>query len=278
MAARYTLEPTLRDIYVEGLSDATIVKEALRVAGCRNAIVYVIDTVDVPPAILAARKLSDGNKGRVIALCQELEARGIVGNEATGIMDRDCDGVLGIVHASRMLLTTDYACMEMYFFDDIQLGRFCERFLHREAGLAGRLLALLRGPLVEVFFIRATNEAMALGLTWLATDRQVTVAKGALEFQPDIFIDRYLNSNSMLGEKAAFLAKRNQLRSKMDADPRHNIHGHDFVDLLSKCLQKEGIEKALADPLVIERSLPAGADFASLSAQPMFQALIARVR
>src|SRR5437660_239969 len=117
LAARYELEPTLRDVYVEGSFVVAMVDEALKQAGRHNAAVYEISTVDVPPEVLRKHGLPDGNKGRVIALCFELDGHVTLPNQVTGLVDRDYDAVLGRSYPNRLLLVTDYSCMEMYCFE-----------------------------------------------------------------------------------------------------------------------------------------------------------------
>ena len=66
LAARYELEPTLRDVYVEGAFDATVIGWVLREARCHNAAVYGIDTVNIPVAISSRYGLAEGSKGRIV--------------------------------------------------------------------------------------------------------------------------------------------------------------------------------------------------------------------
>jgi hypothetical protein len=47
LIARYELEPTLRDIYVEGYTDALFFRWFLQKSNATNAIVYEIDCVEI---------------------------------------------------------------------------------------------------------------------------------------------------------------------------------------------------------------------------------------
>ena len=43
LVARYELEPTLRDVYVEGRFDSAVLTWLFRERGCVDAVVYEID-------------------------------------------------------------------------------------------------------------------------------------------------------------------------------------------------------------------------------------------
>src|SRR5688500_9437013 len=107
LAARYENEPTLRDVYVEGEFDSTVVSWFFQEHGCDEVVVYEIDTVDVPVDVLKKCALDEGQKGRVIATCKELEAAGCPTQSVAGIVDRDCDALIGVTHNSPLLLFTD---------------------------------------------------------------------------------------------------------------------------------------------------------------------------
>jgi hypothetical protein len=71
LVTRYKLEPSLRYIYVEGLSDKRIFTKVFDHTGDRRAV-YEIDTVDVTNEMLESVFLTRGNKQEVIALCSYL--------------------------------------------------------------------------------------------------------------------------------------------------------------------------------------------------------------
>jgi hypothetical protein len=266
-------------VYVEGAFDAGMVSEVLKQAGCSNAAVYEISTVDVPLDILAKHGLPDGNKGRVIALCLELDALVRAPKQVTGLVDRDYDAFMGRAYTGRLLTFTDYACMEMYCFEEAVLERFCRLFVRKNGGLAAQLVAALAPVLQDLFFIRTVNEVLQLGLTWLDADKQCVVRREGLglELNQDKFVQKYLNKGEMISEKARFDAELVAIRAMASGDVRHHMHGHDFICLLAKCLHTIVRNKNLADADVIERALPAFVDHESLREAPMFAELIRRV-
>jgi hypothetical protein len=278
LAMRYELEPTLRDIYVEGAFDVSVVGEVLKQAGCHSAAVYEINVVDIPPELLGKHNLPDGNKGRVIALCFELDLQ--VANPAlvSGLVDRDYDRIVGRDYANRLLMFTDYSCMEMYFFDELVIERFCRIFLRRNGDLAIQLIRELTPILRDLFFIRATNEYLQLGLHWLEADKQCVFQNEVLELDRKTFVQKYLNKTAMLHELSRFNETLESFQTASDErEVRHQINGHDFVRLLAKRLHPIVRNKNIADADVIERVLPGFADYGQLSEAQMFATLISRV-
>jgi hypothetical protein len=90
LLARHELEPELDDVYVEGNFDKEILERIFSKRGIENRVVYEIDTIEVPPSLVASHKLSDGNKQRVIALARELSV--IEGDcSYRCLVDRDLD-------------------------------------------------------------------------------------------------------------------------------------------------------------------------------------------
>ena len=145
--------------------------------------------------------------------------------------------------------------MEMYFFSEGALERFLHFLVRKDGGLAARFVSTLTPVLQELFLIRATNESLDLRLSWLEVEKQCSVKKGAVQFDPDAFVHKYLNKGSKIGEKDRFQAERANLRMRATSDPKHHINGHDFIRLLAKLLHGVTRNKNLADPEVVERTL-----------------------
>src|SRR5262245_2279213 len=105
LITRYELEPALRDIYVEGDRDWFFLRWFFQSIGCRIPVVYMIEaTVNVPTRLLRQAGAS-GNRGRVIALCMEMEATlPPIARNVRGLVDKDYSELLGVMPSSRFLL------------------------------------------------------------------------------------------------------------------------------------------------------------------------------
>src|SRR5579864_8740671 len=105
VGAMYHLEPTLRDIYLEGPRDREFIKWFLACNNLEDVGVYDIATVE------AADNASDGgNRRRVIDFAYQLERQmpGVLTHRVACIVDADTDYILGVEHNCTLLLMTDY--------------------------------------------------------------------------------------------------------------------------------------------------------------------------
>lgn len=73
LVALYELEPTIRDVIVEGRDDVALVKWYLCQRTSKEFEVYDIDSIDVPTALVMHHRFHDGNVGRIRTLAIELD-------------------------------------------------------------------------------------------------------------------------------------------------------------------------------------------------------------
>ena len=103
LVVRYQLEPSLNDVYVEGLTDKRIIQWFLDKSNLdtKNVAVYEIDTIDIPTDRLFALELNNGNRSRVIFLAFELQSL-FEGSlpPVICIADKDGSSVLTAAHFS----------------------------------------------------------------------------------------------------------------------------------------------------------------------------------
>ena len=119
LAALYELEPTLRDVFVEGPSDRGLLKAFLNSHNRRDVSVYSIDTVEIDGGDLQREQLPDNNRSRVIYLAAALERETSVPlrSRVVCIADADLDHVRGIRRDHELLIYTDYTSLEISAFD-----------------------------------------------------------------------------------------------------------------------------------------------------------------
>ena len=277
LIAKYILEPTIRDVYVEGPCDRDVIRWALTLSGNKNAQILEIDTVEVPVAKLLALGYTDGNRQRVLALAAILEQRlGAETRQVSCIVDTDCDSLLGVPIPGAFVLPTDYTCMEMYLFENAELERFLVLALGRDAARVAAIIAHYVFVLQELFLIRAANQTTGLGLPWLDFTKCCEIDGDELRFNIDEFVNRLLNEGQLRDHKGDLLAMVDSLRARMRPEPRHQMHGHDFVRLLTwhsrRCVPRAGLnEKALLIMLLH------GADMYRILGHEMFRALQRRL-
>lgn len=114
------LEPSTKNIYVEGISDKLVIDNFLKKQKKSDISVYNIDCIDysevfagMPPEDIKVLKESNKEKVAYLALKVEKEVENC---HLLGIIDRDLDFVNNHVKSGKYLSYTDYNSMEMYLF------------------------------------------------------------------------------------------------------------------------------------------------------------------
>src|SRR5262245_25675672 len=109
----YELEPTVRDVYVEGPTDRAFVTAVLRRAGRDNVQVREVDLVNVMADEVRALGLTIGSRQRVIALALLLEraAASDLSQQVVCVADADEEAGKAPVVVGVLLLYTDVTSM-----------------------------------------------------------------------------------------------------------------------------------------------------------------------
>lgn len=249
LAVRYELEPTLRDLYVEGRFDVRLFERFARELDLELSV-YEIATVECTASHLAEMSLPDNCKSRVVWLAHKLsESLGHNADSIRCIADSDFDRLLDITWNCGLLLVTEYTSVEAYVFTEaMRCGIFADSI-----GLKvdhGKLQASLMPVLQKLFLIRAANVKLHWGIAWLPPKKCLNCSKNDdFEFDEDVFIDRYLNKGARFSQKDDFVSCIKQLEAKMcHVDWR----AHDAFELLAMWLHARGVDSKFSDREVLE--------------------------
>jgi len=261
LISRYELEPSLADIYVEGVLDKEIITNAL---GRNNAMraIYPIETVNIPTSLLLSHGLSEGNKQRVIVLARELSR---VKEQCTYIcfVDRDLDHWFGQLEKISRLRWCRHCAIELHFLSieylqDILLVT-CKA---RIADFSSFFESIIE-TLSDLYAMRLADRKLALCLRWITFERCLAINGSRISLALDIYLERVLLKNGKSRMKAVFMKEMTSFRLRFEGDYRNHIHGHDFMNLLAwvvghyRGLKIFASETALQRLLVLlARSLP----------------------
>lgn len=279
LLARYTLEPSLRDIYVEGSSDRVIVEWYLSASDLGDAAVYNIDTVEIPRELLDGLGLENGNRGRIIALAKELESH-LAGPapQVTCLADRDFDTVLGINLEAEPLLLTDYTCMEMYCFDPRVLQKYLTVGLRGFPDPASDVLERLSLILEDLFLIRLASRILGINEALPDFTRCCSLVGANIRFDREEYARRLTNKARRSSDLRRLLETAESYRGVGPGDPRHRVHGHDYITLLRWYLGNRRVAPKLLDQDVMERTLATCTEVSDMSRCDMFAKLKQRVQ
>ena len=195
----------------------------------------------------------------------------------TCVADSDFDRVNKTSYQCKLLLLTDYSCMEMYFFNDRSIQKLLTLVVRGFPKSANQVLTDIRGVLEQLFFIRMTNHELDWDLKYGRFERSCKWVKDKLVFDFQDYVDRYLNSAGKRAQKDDFLDVFGACRKRMGDDPRLQIHGHDFVDVLFWYIRKHKGSSSIKKN-IIERSLFTCTDSSQLGKEQMFKTLLKRVQ
>ena len=144
----YTYEPSLTDIYVEGSTDKALLEYVLQ-----NNQIHVIDInlIDLPAEVLDEFSLTPGNRDRVVALAALLDRE--LNPSITGIrclIDDDLDRFLHRkIEGYRYLISTDFCCLESYWYGHPQLLKYRKLGLHDKGPLGEVNLITVLDPVIK---------------------------------------------------------------------------------------------------------------------------------
>ena len=278
LRALYELEPTLRDVFVEGSFDLTIIKWFLGVKNFQHVGVYQIETVEIPDGHILEQGRKANNYERLVFLAQyATRVLGSEQNQVTCIVDRDFVDFLNSATAIKCLLYTDYSCMEMYLLNEATLQKFFTIYCNRSDWPTGEIISTLSGLLQELFLFRLANEALGWEMGFLDNLPCIEVNSWSITFDAEDFLRRYLNKNSRMSAVGEFSRTVDSFREKLTTDIRNQSHGHDFVEVICWFVREKGIAGILANPKIVGRVLAVSLDPDQLSNTCLFQSLVQRV-
>lgn len=276
LVAMYELEPEIRDVYVEGTFDRALVEWLLYEAEAKKVVVREIDSIDIPPDLIEGYGFAKNSRGRVMTLARELESDlEEESRSATCLIDTDFDLVLGNSHGLRLLLSTDYCSMELYFFDVRTLAKFLTLVVQRFPKRADTVLSEIREALKDLFAIRLALHLLNWTIPMISFERCCRLTATGVELDKAEYISRLLNAGNRHAERSEFSRRFEECRRRLTGDPRNHIHGHDFLSILAWYVRQHGRHRVSEE--ILTPSILACADSALLRNEPMFRQLLERV-
>jgi len=286
LAERYRVEPSLRDVYVEGSTDRHFLEWFLLDNQCDGAVVYEIQTVDVPRVVLERHGFERGNRGRLLALGYELAASlGENTNQVTCVVDRDWDSILAPAAYSALTLLTDGSCLEAYLFNQECLRKLFGLCLRANWEVTSDFIGELSSVLRRLYCIRAANKDQGLGVQWIDFTRWCHLEGTSVQFGFEEFLSAYLVTAGGAALRRAFQVRVLELEKRCTGDYRLYLNGHDFVQLLAWFVSASGLryEKGRKgshqqySPDELERMLLGCVESRVLAACPMCVSLLSRL-
>ena len=238
------LEPELRNIYVEGVTDKIFINDYLENQQVENIKTYFIDQIDfsfiytqMDPT--QVQQLEENNKERVIYLANELEK--IFGNTLSHticIIDADMDYALNNVRTGSYIMYTDYNSMELYLWSFNTISRFLVIGHHVTKSVnISSFLNSLQAVCRQVFFIRCI--LFQHGGSIIENDKEFSFDKQTFTCKLDInkYWEKVIQKNGLSLESQKLRKKFDDSYNNSTLDPKKEMRGHDFVHYLYLCIK-----------------------------------------
>ena len=255
LVARYELEPSLRDLYVEGSFDKDVITACLSASGNLDVAVYEIDGVEVSAELVSRHGLTEGNKQRLVVLARELQAEIDGDCSLVCLADRDLDHWLGELEVARYLRWTSFCSIESCFACESTIRSilvdYCGTRIKDFSGFFGSLVETL----TDLYTLRLADRRLGWNMTWIALSKYLQKRNDGIEFKLDTYVERLLINNSKSKDAGRFLEERIKCRELLTGDFRLFSRGHDLVELLAWSVRPFSGFKDLATVISVERAM-----------------------
>lgn len=272
LIARYSLEPSLKEIYVEGLTDKLIVELFLEKENLLSTTCYEVSSIDFSEFIALNPHLRS-NKEKLIYLANDIFKNLNPANlKLRCIIDRDFDDILGIQHTSGFILSSDFSCIEAYILDEFTFKKILRIGLTNFPIDEKVMLAEMFKVLNNLFFIRCARVILKHEpLKLLEMDSAININKnGIIDFELEEYINKYVNKNHIHKDYVeGYLKQINDLKSQNCGNRLQYFNGHDFIKLFFKYINViKNTAKFKEDNF--EKTLYVALEISALGKYPLF--------
>jgi len=263
LVTRYTLEPELRDLYVEGTTAKSIFDWYFEKLNCGTIAIFEIDSVNIPSDLVNNYGLEPGNREELIVLSLEIER--LLEKDIEYLLcvaDSDFDLLFGHKYKSRYLLYSEYTSTDLCFCSEEAIANLFRLGIRRIPCPIKTLLVNFAEVLQEVFLIRAANERLGWKMRWIDFVSCCDIKNDLVVFNRYKFIESYLNNANKNKKSEKFIRVCEELRSINVKSFKHRIRGHDFHELLGWYISKRAGKKGnkYRDPDIVRTAIVTAAN------------------
>jgi hypothetical protein len=277
LATLYELEPTVRDIYVEGPTDRAFVAAVARRLGLKVQI-REVDLVEISAAQLLELDLGVGCRQRVIALAILLEraAKTDLSSQVACIADADDEAGHSPKFTGSLLLYTDASSMTTYAFDSKYIQWYLDVVVLGFPLTGEQVVSALMPVLRVAALLRRCASTLRLSVAMVDLTRDCEIAGDVVEFDRNRFLLRFMN-------KAGAHNRREELETEitshtlLTADPRLWVHAEDFTSILNWLIVRLRGSTNTVEKHLLARTLLLGIPNDDIVNWPLFRTLLARI-
>lgn len=242
----YELEPSLREVIVEGRVDASLIIWFFSAMGIGVPVNALRDRVDIPRDTLEKFELDVGERGRVVAAATIINQSPKARDALTFVVDADFDHIFGpTVPAIDCLLMTDYTAIDLYCCTTGVIEKFIRVALRSTDDIDGSvIIQSIKSALIALFSIRWVLKNTDGSPSIISKiERRCRDDQGRLVIDTESVLRDSINSNSWTpGGVPNVQELMKEVESLTNAlaekEIRYVAHGHDFVALVALLIRK----------------------------------------
>ncbi len=237
LLALYSLEPGMRDIYVEGINDYLIIERFLLKYDIKDFRIIEVDSINFEELYDNYPEIKRNNKKKLTKLSILLEHKFKMKlKKVCCIVDKDHDEFLDELISNNYLFYTDFTSFEMYMFNSDCLRIFYKNTLRNFPIPPGRTIKELQKVLKEQFLIGLAiirKDQIKNSETITDIKKSVIIDKntGTVRFEMKIHLQKILHNNHLDSQLNDYVTCIEKDRNKCGNDSRNHIRGHDFIHL-----------------------------------------------
>ncbi len=226
----YILEESLRDIYVEGITDKNFYQNYLDSKKIDGNFVPITSINFLSINEEFKNKLDvNSNKDMVIALSRAFNKQPKRLNVRC-IVDRDFDDYT-YVEENDYLWRTDFTCLESYLFCIDIKNKFIKMGLVNFPIESKKVLNEIGRVIKFLFSIRLWKEINNSSVDLVEIDKNLKVNKnnGETNFDEEDYIDKFILKNNLKKEEEKFKKEIKALQGQLNIDVRFAMNKKDFL-------------------------------------------------
>lgn len=277
IVTKYELEDSVKDIYVEGEDDRSFYATHYKQGGKTFWDISSIDFSKEKPE-LEKSDYEAGNRDKIIYLLNYLKEKNIT--NVRGIIDKDILLHTRGIPDNEFIWTTDYSCLEMYFFTKENIEKVQRNTLKT---MTLSFIEDVMKKLQSITAIRIVEKQMNLSLrkpdmcSCIVVDGKKGILIDENKYVKCLF-DK--SDKEHKGQMVLFKNKVEECKKNIkDDNPRDCLNGHDLIAALTQCVKKIEKNKANDFPHMREAFLAAiyknAVETADMEKTALFQKMVA---
>lgn len=247
IAQTHKLEPSLKTIYVEGITDKFFIESFLESENISDITIYEIDTINFQE-IYDKVDVRRNCKKKVIVLSNELADKLEKSAKVLCVIDTDFDLHLNTVKQNLYLKYTDYNSIELYCFNHYSLKKILKELARINTidvnAFTERISLILR----QIFFLRLKLQEINPEYTLPDIKRNIKVDQSSYySFDIKEYIKKTVTQNKLYDKLNEFIKEIDFNINNTSYNPRVEIRGHDYICVLQRYIEKQNKKIGLTE-------------------------------